>query len=424
MQDPELAVVYSAIEVFYSGQNNSQAATWLDDFQKSILAWTACDRILGERKNPVASYFAAQTLRQKILKNLKEVPRESLESLRDSIINHLTHLHVVDQSSEATATQLCLAVVDLYIQVPEWIGFIATMLNKFNGLEGDRTKMLLTLLKVFPEEVEHSSIGENRRKAVREELAINGDSILAYLASVLSSALSKEHHDEDIVKKVVQCLSTFLQNPNVHTDRLAQSDLFAVVFSILASPFVSVNLHDAATECVVSGLVRVEDIHAHRALAVVLHQASFKLQTAWNEAVSKEQLDRLSNFTRIFVELCESLIEPVVNQNKEAAPLHELNIFELLLLIANHFDYSLIEMTFNVWYRISEALFMIDDDDHIALFKPFVRRYLVALVRHSRYDSDEVGLPDQHSDFGDFRFKVEWVLSVFIVNIFFGFEKL
>ena len=35
-----------------------------------------------------------------------------------------------DQHAEATSTQLCLAIADLYIQVPQWNNWIADLLNQ------------------------------------------------------------------------------------------------------------------------------------------------------------------------------------------------------------------------------------------------------------------------------------------------------
>uniref|UniRef100_A0A0K0CYC4 Importin N-terminal domain-containing protein n=1 Tax=Angiostrongylus cantonensis TaxID=6313 RepID=A0A0K0CYC4_ANGCA len=91
-----------------------------------------CDRILCERRDPLACCFAAQTLRQKIMKSLGELPRESYLPLRESLISHLSQIDVSshDQVADATATQLCLAVADLYIQVPEWNNWVTDLLNR------------------------------------------------------------------------------------------------------------------------------------------------------------------------------------------------------------------------------------------------------------------------------------------------------
>ncbi|VDP27288.1 unnamed protein product [Heligmosomoides polygyrus] len=355
--DPSIA--YHNISLFYSGVNNEESAAWLNSMQSSVQAWTLCDRILCERQDPLACCFAAQTLRQKIMKSLSELPKDAYLSLRESLIAHLSHIDVSchDQVADATATQLCLAVADLYIQVPEWKNWVAELLQRFSALEGDRTRMLLTLLRVFSEEVQFSKVGENRRNE--------------------------------------------------------------------AAPNAPGFLHDAATECAVSALIRIDDHQTHQALAVSLQAAVYGLHGAFNSAVAMEDMDKqvlfsilyttfvtLQNFARVFVELAESLLEKIVNEgSNDPSSLGSIYTLELLLLLAGHHDYSvrsvtLIEMTFNIWYRISEGLFSFEDDQHIEKFKPYVQRYLTALYRHCRYDSEEEGIPDRDGDFADFRLKV------------------
>ena len=169
-------------------------------------AWTLCDQILLQRMDPLACYFASQTLKFKISKHLKELPEENYPPLRESLINHLRWAYSIcslsnltpfllisifenslwylikfplfivstgflnfatfiyfflarleedyilletrekvirivtfcsffgaashDQHAEATSTQLCLAIADLYIQVPQWNNWIADLLNQ------------------------------------------------------------------------------------------------------------------------------------------------------------------------------------------------------------------------------------------------------------------------------------------------------
>ncbi|KAK6028167.1 CDK-activating kinase assembly factor MAT1 [Ostertagia ostertagi] len=406
MTEPiDLSLAYQNISIFYSGVNNEESAAWLNSVQSSVQAWTLCDRILCERRDPLACCFAAQTLRQKIMKSLSELPKDAYLSLRESLISHLSYIDVSchDQVADATATQLCLAVADLYIQVPEWKNWVNELLQRFSALEGDRTRMLLTLLRVFSEEVQFSKVGENRRNEIRSELAASGASVIAYLSQVLEGYVA----DHDMIKKVLLCLSAYLQNPALSTDQFAASPLLNNVFQILAAPNAPNFLHDAATECAVSALVRAEDHHAHQALAMSLQAAVYQLHGAFNQAVAMEDMDKLQNFARIFVELAESLLEKIVNEGSDDPnSMGSINTLELLLLLAGHHDYSLIEMTFNIWYRISEGLFSFEDDQHIEKFKPYVQRYLTALYRHCRYDTEEEGIPDRDGDFADFRLKV------------------
>ncbi|KAK6056479.1 exportin 1-like protein, partial [Cooperia oncophora] len=448
----DLSLAYQNISIFYSGVNNEESAAWLNSMQSSVQAWTLCDRILCERRDPLACCFAAQTLRQKIMKSLGELPKDAYMSLRESLISHLSCIDVSchDQVADATATQLCLAVADLYIQVPEWKNWVNELLQRyfplylevlrrifslflslffkigevqwifpqfctkqfrFSALEGDRTRMLLTLLRVFSEEVQYSKVGENRRNEIRSELAASGASVIAYLSQVLEGYIT----DHDMIKKVLLCLSAYLQNPALSTDQFAASPLLNNVFQILAAPNAPSALHDAATECAVSALVRAEDHHSHQALAMSLQAAVYQLHGAFNQAVAMEDMDKLQNFARIFVELAESLLEKIVNEGSDDPnSMGSIYTLELLLLLAGHHDYSLIEMTFNIWYRISEGLFSFEDDQHIEKFKPYVQRYLTALYRHCRYDTEEEGVPDRDGDFADFRLKVRTSTSSFL----------
>ncbi|KAJ1353594.1 hypothetical protein KIN20_010249, partial [Parelaphostrongylus tenuis] len=371
MEPVDLSLAYQNISLFYSGVNNEEAAAWLNSVQNSVQAWSLCDGILCERRDPLACCFAAQTLRQKIMKSLSELPRETYYSLRESLISHLSQIDVSshDQVADATVTQLCLAVADLYIQVPEWNNWVAELLNRFSALEGDRTRMLLTLLRVFPEEVQLSKVGENRRNEIRNELACSGTSVTSYLSQVLECY----SNDHDMIRKVLRCLSAYLQNPALSTDHLATSPLLNNVFQILAAPNAPNSLHDAATECIVSALLRAEDHGAHQALAKCLQASIYQLHAAFNNAVALEDMDKLQNFAH-------------------PNSMGSMYTLELLLLLAGHHDYSLVEMTFNIWYRISEGLFSFEDDQHIEKFKPYVIRYLDALYRHCRYDTEEEGI--------------------------------
>ncbi|VDK53659.1 unnamed protein product [Gongylonema pulchrum] len=56
---------------------------------ETLYAWSICDRILTERRDLPASYFAAQTIRQKLVHSMKELPASTHIALRDSLINHL-----------------------------------------------------------------------------------------------------------------------------------------------------------------------------------------------------------------------------------------------------------------------------------------------------------------------------------------------
>jgi transportin-3 len=102
--------------------------------------------MLKEARSPAICIFAAQTLRRKMIRDFRQLKTESLLELRESLIHHLRFVlkrlialiftssnveQVLGKDYQPVATQLCVALADLYLQVPEWNNFIAELLNKF-----------------------------------------------------------------------------------------------------------------------------------------------------------------------------------------------------------------------------------------------------------------------------------------------------
>ncbi|CAI4232058.1 unnamed protein product [Auanema sp. JU1783] len=408
----DIAEAYTYIDLFYNATDparRSESQRWLTQFSSSIHAWTVCDGILHERKSTLFCWVAAQTIRQKILKSLSEIPEESYASLRESLISHIGFFHSATGNVEAESIvmQLCLAIADLYIQVPTWTNWILEFLQRCTNFQGDQTKMMLTLLKVFPEEAHEIRIGENRRKIIQDELAACAPHVITYLTELLTQS-----PNEDYYKRIYSCLGAYLGNPSMQTDNLAQSPLLQTAFHILATPTVNGVLHDAVTECVVQAIILAEDFQAHITLAHSLQKNVYALAQPFKVAVELEELGKLQNYARIFCELVETMLERIVNEpSNSMEDFGSLYSLELLLLLAEHHDYSIIERTFNVWYRISEALFMIEDDDHLNKYRPFINRYINHLYRHSRFDTDEETVPEEGSDFMEFRAKVSETLK-------------
>uniref|UniRef100_A0A1I7T5Y1 Importin N-terminal domain-containing protein n=1 Tax=Caenorhabditis tropicalis TaxID=1561998 RepID=A0A1I7T5Y1_9PELO len=417
-----METVCRAIDAFYSGGPDVQPAQqFLQQFQESTESWTICDQIIRLHSNSLACYFASQTLRTKILKKFSQLPPDQYEPLRQSLLQHLDRhgASAHDAQSEATATQLCLAIADLYIQVPTWNNWIFELLNQCQSLEGDRTIMTLTLLQVFPEEVENiRGIGENRRIAIREELAGCEQPMISFMSHVLE----KFHSNADVLKRVFKCLESNLQNHQMRTDHFAQSPLISSIFHVIASidPAIPSCLHETATNCIVAALFRVEEIDLHRRLAEVIHRGVISLVGPFQKAQQLEDFDRLQNIARIFVELVESFYVIIVTEaNPDPTAVGSLACFELLLLVAGHHDWALIEMSFNVWYRITEELFKYDDDQYIGRFRPYAEKFIDCLYEHCKMDADDVDdILDESSEFGEFRLKAIEALRdvVFIVN--------
>lgn len=119
---PELPTVYQAITTLYrdnKAEAKDWASKWLGQLQGSVYAWKIADDLLLAKYDVESCYFAAQTLRTKLQQNFHELPAESYNSLKDTIINHLKSFN-----ETVIQTQLALAITYLAI-----LGMYSTFLG-------------------------------------------------------------------------------------------------------------------------------------------------------------------------------------------------------------------------------------------------------------------------------------------------------
>lgn len=126
----------------------SQAHEYLEKFQKSPEAWSTTHSILSSSEATAeAKLFAATTLKGKITYDLDQLPRQSLPSLRDSVLNLLTTFRT---GPRPIRTQLCVCLVNLAIQMIEWKDVLQLVGSTLGNSGGD---CVLEFLRVLPEEV-------------------------------------------------------------------------------------------------------------------------------------------------------------------------------------------------------------------------------------------------------------------------------
>uniref|UniRef100_A0AC34GR35 Importin N-terminal domain-containing protein n=1 Tax=Panagrolaimus sp. ES5 TaxID=591445 RepID=A0AC34GR35_9BILA len=399
--------VYQAFDCL-SSQNTDQrhaADKWLLEFQRSIHAWSTCDKLLNDNeRNYSATVFAAQTMRRKILMDFSELPQDSYDSLRDALINHLKRIEPLDPVHYGTVvTQLALALADLYLQVPEWIGFIGHIVNIFATGTPGGINIMLSLLTVFPEELQGRDLrlGANRREAVQAELAGNFNIVV----NLLTQVLNIDQSNTSMAKKVLQCINVWVNNPQNKTEGFAASPLLQNMLQLLNEINVQTDIYQANCEAISSAACLAEDTRNHYQLALTLQQGIFSTAQTFQTLMASEDFDKLASLSRVYIELAESFLEEIVNHT--GGPLSDLRTIELVLQIVNYHDYALVELTFNIWYRLSEFIFQVTEDVNYAAlmdsFRPFIEKYILALHRHCQIDVDQDGILDEKDDFSQFR---------------------
>uniref|UniRef100_A0A3B3Z2N9 Exportin-1/Importin-beta-like domain-containing protein n=1 Tax=Poecilia mexicana TaxID=48701 RepID=A0A3B3Z2N9_9TELE len=389
---PSLTLVYQAVQALYHDPDPSgkeRASLWLGELQRSMFAWEISDQLLQLKQDVESCYFAAQTMKMKIQTSFYELPPETHNALRDSL---LTHIQNLKDLSPIIVTQLALAIADLALQMASWKGCVHTLIEKYNEDVGSMP-FLIEILTVLPEEVHSRSlrIGANRRTEIIEDLAFYSNTVVA----LLTSCVEKAGGDEKMLIKVFRCLGSWFNLGVLDSNFMASNQLLMVLFQILQRDETSTNLHEAASDCVCSALYAIENVDTNVALALQLFQGVLTLETAYHMAVAREDLDKVLNYCRIFTELCETFLETTVRTPGQG--MGDLRTLELLLICAGHPQYEVVEISFNFWYRLGEHLYKINDANLHGVFRPYIQRLLHCLARHCQLDPDHVRLWDRLS---------------------------
>ncbi|XP_064535375.1 transportin-3 [Drosophila montana] len=408
-------IVYQAISALFQGTNpkeQEKANKWLQEFQKSIYSWTIADELLHQKRDLHANYFAAQTMRNKIQNSFSELPPHTHESLRDSLITHIGQID--EQTDSVIVTQLSLAVADLALLMATWQEPISDLLKALSP-HPSAIWPLLEVLKVLPEEIDsrYLRLGANRREQVHKQLDASAECVLEFLCVC---AQREDLDQQRIWNATLRTYSAWLVIHAFPLSHICDNALSQLAFRLLSQPVeTSGKLHDNATECVCALLscmgTRSGSVDADPQVARIF-EAVCQLETAYHLSVAHEDTDKTINYCRIFTTLCDAFSLDMFESQ------HALKGLDLVLLCVGHFDYEVAEITFHLWYKLSEDLFQRYDEKLTARFRPHVERLISALYRHAQMESDHDGLIEENNNFYDFRRKVSDLLKdvAFIVG--------
>ncbi|XP_065159262.1 transportin-3 [Atheta coriaria] len=424
-QKPSLEMVYMAISTLYSNpvaSEKERASQWLGDFQKSVHAWTIADEILHHKRDLESCYFAAQTMRSKIHQSFHELPLEAHASLRDSLLEHISQ--ITEGTNSVIVTQLCLALSDLILQMPTWQ---RAPLDLVSSLSQSHLWPLLEVLIVLPEELESRSVrlGENRRQDVIEELKQCAPTVNEFLKHCCNQYNSSLHDNIQINVKIQRCFTSWVSLGAITLDDVVDNVVINRSLQILsykqeteAIPPIAGVLHDAATDCICTLLQSLEDNNNQQNLESFLFSNVMTLEVPYHLSVANEDQEKSMNYCRIFTELGETFLEKILMQTNEAYKHYAIKVLDMVLICVGHHDFEVAEITFNLWYLLSEELYQKNNKTLTELFRSYVERLVTALCRHCQMEPDQEGLLEDGDDFKDFRLKVSDLVKdvVFIIG--------
>ncbi|CAH1174165.1 unnamed protein product [Phaedon cochleariae] len=423
-QKPALDLVISAVSALYNNPDRSEkerASQWLLELQKSVHAWTVADELLHLKRDIESCYFAAQTMRTKIHQSFHELPQEVHNSLRDSLLDHINQIN--DATSTVIVTQLCVALADLALQMPSWQNPMLDLINRFSQ---NNIWPLLEILTVFPEELESRSVrlGENRRLEVLEDMKICAPTVNEFLKHC-SNLYSNNWQDHvQINVKILRCFTSWVSVGAIRLNDLAENVVINRAFEILNfkpqedKRTLAGAFHEAATDCVCTLLLCLEDNNNQMVLENYLFNNIVNLDVPYHLSVANEDQGKSMDYCRLFTELAESFLEKIISNSGHNQTHYAVKILDLVLMCVGHHDYEVAEITFNLWYVLSEELYQKNNKELTELFRPYVERLVTALCRHCQMEPDCDGLLEDGDDFKDFRGKVSDLIKdvVFIVG--------
>lgn len=86
---------------------------------------------------------------RQIIYDLEQLPQEHRLPLRDTLVHALKN---ATSGPKAIVTQLCIALSDLLLQVPEWTNALQEMIDQL-GSTPDTVAALLEFLSILPQEM-------------------------------------------------------------------------------------------------------------------------------------------------------------------------------------------------------------------------------------------------------------------------------
>ena len=402
---PPVTLVQQAITTLHHDQkseNKNRAGSWLSALQSSIYGWKVADELLLSRADVESCYFAAQTLRSKLQYSFSELPVESYVSLKDSIINHLKTIN-----ETIIQTQLALCITYLAILVPSWQNpveeIVSKDLNRF---------VLVEILTLLPEELDQSrqqnlkGIGANRRQQFTQYLTKIGPQIVNLLNTIIQEAILIQQTEQSIatgsnstsgasgmteklIAKIYRCLGAWITIIDPKDINLIEP-LLSCIFESLKDSELCDNIHDAAADTICGAAFLCEDYLKYQQLTHYLLGQIYELENVYHRSVISEEIDKSVNYSRIFTEMAESIVEPLIveaafNQSHSHNPnIPGLKMVDLLLHCIGHYDYEVAEITFHFWYRFSE-LIQKKNTGLLPIFADAANRLLIGYVNEKRF---------------------------------------
>ena len=183
----------------------------------------------------------------------------------------------------------------------------------------------------------------NRRQQVLKYLTSIGPKMMTFLTNTLNAVkqqlppvIDRSNPDlnhqfaEKLVAKIYRCLGAWFNVLDIDSINLIEP-LLSSIFASLQDPNTTNIIHDVATDTVCDAALLCEDYEKFHHSAQYLLVQVYQLEGVYQQSVDNEDLDKSVNYSRIFTELAESIIGPLIVEtnlpsNPQAPAQHLVNL--------------------------------------------------------------------------------------------------
>ncbi|GME24070.1 mrna transport regulator [Neofusicoccum parvum] len=396
-----LATMQSNVDRTQKGQ----AHEYLEQFQKSEEAWTTNFAILQSAEAAVeAKLFAATTLKGKIVYDLHQLPRESLSSLRDTLLSVLAAFRA---GPKPIRMQLCVCLANLAIQMMEWKDVLPLVVSTL-GNDPASIPCVLDFLRVLPEEVT-----EGRKiNLTEDELSERTKELLEDNAQEVLGLLSQYARSSDAAAKnpqLMDCIQSWARE--VPINDIINSSLLDTILNGLSEdePF------ESAVECICAVVRETRDVDECMHVISTLYPKLMALRPKIAQAAEEEDTEVFKGIARVFAEAGEAWVVLIARMPDQFRGLVEA----VLEAAALDQERDAISHTFNFWYELKQYLtlekYMQARLEFVAVYSKLVD-IMVGHLEYPKPDSgDEKDLfegdREQEEKFREFRHQMGDVLK-------------
>ncbi|GMH53686.1 hypothetical protein TL16_g01502 [Triparma laevis f. inornata] len=340
--------VVTAVGIVFGGisglnQQTQEANQFLTQFQHSPQAWQLCLHLLQSHQPTLPSFYAAQTLRNKLKYDLHQLPSpQSLHELRPNLLQILqafsTQPPTQGSSIHQITTQLSLCVAVLSIQLP-WFSVTSDILSSPLPPSSQ-----LKILKSIAEESFRG--GREYKQAIGEQFNVVTD----FCYNVILKGGADAEEGMNVLKawvRYIDCGVTAMTIPSTNNTHQLPNWLTHCL-EILANP--PPPSFESSIDVVVEVLRKYESEDPRNTnLVMKLIPELMALQSPFLQTTDE---DAILGYCRVFTEMGESFMSLLLDPSQ----LNQISLVSLVLQCAMVEDKGTACITMNFWYRFVGGL--------------------------------------------------------------------